>query len=138
VTAHRIWRLIGLVLLVALLLACVYNGLVEGWNELQNDDTPPMRVATATQLLYGAAALGALIALAIPNQRRWVYPLLVVWGVACTITATLAPVVYGEASWNTGAAAGLLTVLIVLLVLWGWRRACKRPDPPGRPDPLIP
>ena len=120
-TPHRIWRLVGLVLLVALLLACVYNGLVEGWNELQNDDTPPMRVATATQLLYGLAAAGALIALAIPARRRWVSPLLVVWGAASIVTATLAPVVYGGASWTSGAAAGLLTVLIVLLVLWGWR-----------------
>ena len=131
----RTWRWIGLVLLVALLLGCVYNGLVEGWAELQNDDTPPMRVATATQLLYGAAALGALIAIAIPAGRRRVYPLLVVWGVACIATATLAPVVYGEATWTVGLLAGLATAVIVLLVLWGWRRACRRPPTTNHQSP---
>jgi len=122
----RLWERIGLGLLVLLLLACGYNGLVEGSHELRNNDPPWMRVATATQLLYGGAAVLALIALAF--RRSWVFPLLVVWAVATTATATLAPVVYGDAPWTAGAAAGAATAVLVGLVLWGWRRACSRRD----------
>jgi len=122
----RVWHSIGLGVLVLALLASAYNGLWEGWSELHNDDTPPMRVATATQLLYGLAALLALVALALRPARRWVFPLLLVWAVATTSTATLAPIVYGGRPLGTGIAAGAITALIVALPLWLWRRACRK------------
>ena len=117
------WRGLGLAVLVLLLAASAYNGLVEGINELHNNDTPWMRVATVTQLLYGAAAVAALLALVF--RLRGVYPLLVIWALATTATATLAPVVYGNSPWIAGAAAGAVTVVIVGLVLWLWRLAAR-------------
>jgi len=122
----RVWRSIGLGVLVLALLASAYNGLWEGWSELQNDDTPPMRLATATQLLYGLAALLALLALARRATRRWVFPLLLVWAFATTATATLAPIVYGGRPLGTGIAAGAITALLVGPAVWLWRRACRK------------
>ena len=125
-------RWIGLGLLVLALLFCAYNGLVEGWRELHNDDTPAMRVATVTQLLYGAAATLALLALAVPAWRRRVFPLLLVWAVATTSTGALAPVVYGGRSLGVGAAAGAITALIAGALVWVWHRAYRSRGGPER------
>ena len=122
----RALRWIGLGLLVLALLACAYNGLWEGWLELHNDDTPAMRVATVTQLLYGAAATLALLALAVPAWRRRVFPLLVCWAVATTLTGGLSPVVYGGSSLGVGVAAGALTAAVAGALVWVWHRVYRR------------
>jgi hypothetical protein len=121
----RALRWIGIGLLVLALLACAWNGLREGSRELHNDDTPAMRVATVTQLLYGALAVLALLALAVPAWRRRVFPLLICWAVATTLTGGLAPVVYGGSSLGIGVAAGALTALIAGGLVWVWHRVYR-------------
>jgi hypothetical protein len=79
------------VVIVALRLTA-YNGLVEGINATRFPDTPGMKVATATQLLYGVAAVAALLSMRL--RPRLVLPILVAWGLAVTATGVLAPVVY--------------------------------------------
>lgn len=115
-----------LALLVLLLLLTAFNGLVEGISATHYADTRGMRLATATQLLYGGLALAALGALAF--RRRWVFGLLVAWGISVTVTATLAPVVYGGTPVRDGVLAGSITGAVVALILWCWRRLARNQE----------
>jgi len=116
------------IVIVALLLTG-YNGVVEGINATRFADTPGMKVATATQLLYGLGAVAALAAMGF--RRRLVFPILVVWGLAVTATGALAPVVYAGRSFGLGAAVGATTALVVVLLLWAWPG--RRPAPADQP-----
>ncbi|HEV8357204.1 MAG TPA: hypothetical protein VGQ17_10610, partial [Gemmatimonadales bacterium] len=102
---------------IALLLTG-YNGLIEGINATHVADTPGMKVATATQLLYGFAAVAAIAAIFV--RRRLVFPILVGWGIALVLTGALAPVVYGGSSLGVGLAGGAVTAVLVALVLRAW------------------
>jgi hypothetical protein len=48
-------------LVVVALTLTGFNGIVEGLNAIHFADTPGMKVATATQLLYGFSAAAALV-----------------------------------------------------------------------------
>ncbi len=93
---HRsgVWRALALGLLVILLLASAYNGLVEGLNAIHYADTPGMQVATVTRL---------------------------------SLTAGLAPVVYGAQPLRTGVLTGLASALLFGLVVWAWRKTSRSP-----------
>ena len=119
--AGRVLCGIGCGLLVLLLGLSAYNGLYEGMNAVRTAAGTGMRVATVTQLLYGACSVLALLALAV--RRAWVEPLLIGWGVAVTLTAGLAPIVYGGTAVWPGLAAGLATALLAWLTLALWRIA---------------
>ena len=53
--------------------------------------------------------------------RRWMIPILLVWGVALTITGGLAPVVWGEQGALVGIVGGLSTAGVVALAIWACR-----------------
>jgi hypothetical protein len=116
----RTWRILGLSVVVLILLVTTYNGLVEGMLATRFADTPGMRVATGTQLLYGVFGAATLVALM--ARRSWVVGLLSGWGLAVVLTAALAPVVYGGTSLANGASAGVGAAVVVAILLWVWRR----------------
>lgn len=88
-----------------------------------------MRVATATQLLYGIGAVAVVGALRF--WRRFVFHLLVIWGGAVVATGLLAPVVYTGRPIAVGLAVGAATTLVVGVVLWA------RPNPPPESGRLV-
>ena len=114
------WRIVRLVVILVLLAATAYNGLVEGIQGTHFASTTGMRVAVATQLAFGVLGLAALITVFL--RPRWVFPLLVPWALAATATAALAPVVYAAASPGIGAATGAAAALVTGLAVWAWRR----------------
>jgi alpha/beta superfamily hydrolase len=118
---RRVGRLLGLVAIVALLVATAYVGLVEGLDARRSAATIAQRTASVLQLLYGGCAVVTLAAMTI--RRSLVRPLLVVWGAALTAVGAMAPVVYGGASILAGVAGGVMVAAVVAAVLWGWRRA---------------
>jgi hypothetical protein len=126
--AGRVGRAIALGILVIFLLAGAYNGLVEGSNVTRFADQPGMRVAAVTQLLYGAAAVVALLALA--TRRRWTVLPVAICFLAATITGGLAPVVYGDQPVLTGVLSGAVSALVLGLVFWAWWRTSHRPQSP--------
>jgi hypothetical protein len=111
----RSLRLLGVALP---LLLTAYNGLVEGVNATHFADTVGMRVATVTQLLYGV--FGAAALLAIVFRPRWVFRLLLGWGVAVVATGLLAPIVYAGQSTSVALGVGVGTLAAVSVVLWAW------------------
>jgi len=119
----RAGRAIALGILVLLLLAAAYNGLYEGINATHYADTPGMRVATVTQLLYGVTGLAALCGLLF--RQQWVRWAVLGCFVAATLTALLAPVVYGGESVKIGILSGAIAALILGVVFWAWRRSSR-------------
>ncbi|MGH7562664.1 MAG: hypothetical protein ACRENB_16780 [Gemmatimonadales bacterium] len=114
---RAVWRAARLGLVVLVLLAAAWLGLFEGFNGLRDADTRGQRIASVFQVLYGLAAAGSLVTLfAAPV---WTRLTLGVWCVAVTATATMAPIVWGEESWRSGAVAGAATAVFVGLVAWG-------------------
>ncbi|HEY2798552.1 MAG TPA: hypothetical protein VGK26_11740 [Thermoanaerobaculia bacterium] len=116
----RFGRAVRLVAIIALLLLTAYTGIADGLDTLRSASGPLERVAAASQLAYGALAIASLLASLI--LRRWVVPLLVLWGAVLTLTGGLAPVVWGEQNALVGLLAGLCTAGIAALALWGCRR----------------
>jgi len=111
-------------LLVLCLLAAAYFGLTEGFPLLREARTGVQRLAAWTELLYGVAALASLVALA--SRLRWTVALLIVWAALVTITAALAPVVWGGASSAAGAESGAAAAIVLAALLIGWHRLCRR------------
>ena len=122
---RAVGRAIALGILVIFLLAGAYNGLVEGINATHHADTPGMRVATVTQLLYGVAAVVALLALA--TKRAWSRWAVLGCFLAASVTGGLAPVVYGGEPVRTGLLSGAVSALLLGLVYWAWRRSSRLP-----------
>jgi len=114
---ERVWFGLRLALVNLALIATAWLGLREGMNSLHGATTGGQRLAAGTQLLYGGTALLGLLALL--SRGRWALIVLVVWAVALTATATLAPVVWGGTGWQSGALTGAITAVIALLVFWG-------------------
>jgi hypothetical protein len=110
-------------LVVVALTLTGFNGIVEGLNATHFADTPGMKVATATQLLYGFSAAAALVAMAV--RRQLVFAILAVWSLALTATAVLAPVVYAGRGVGVGVAFGAATALVTGLLLWAWPPAAR-------------
>ena len=111
-------------LLVLLLLAAGYFGIVEGLGLVRQAHTPLEILPTASELLYGIAAVGALVALA--SRHRSAQYLLILWAVLVSITAALAPPVWGGSSAVVGAESGVAAALLIGLVLWGWNRTLHK------------
>lgn len=127
--AGRVLRAAFVVSIVAL---CAYAGLEDGLRAFAGAVTAAQRVASVTQLLYGALSVAVLLAMLF--RRGWVAALLLAWGAAVTVTGGLAPVVWGEQGWGVGAAAGASVAAAVALVLWAWR-AHERAGTPGGAEP---
>jgi hypothetical protein len=109
-------RTARLALLVAVLLASVWLGLKEGLDGIRDAETNGQRLAGGFQLLYGAAAVASLIALV--ARVSWFRVPFGLCAVAMTVTAALAPVVWGGTTWTIGVISGLATAVIMGLVYW--------------------
>ena len=98
-----------LVLLGALALRSAYF-------EWRDERTPVQLVAMLCELVYGAC--GVLAALALAMRSRWARPLLMTWAVFVTITAGLAPVVWGGAPAFAGVLSALAGSVIAVAVVF--------------------
>src|SRR5438067_2435812 len=115
------WRWIGFVILVLLLLLTAYTGLNDGLEGAHNAMGLGQQAVTVTQLAYGVCAILALSAMGARHRiaTRFLYG----WCVATVVTSTLAPMVYGGASLVVGIVSGITGALIAVLVVWIWRRS---------------
>ena len=131
----RVWRALRVGGIAALLLVTAYAGIVDGIDGSRSAATEGQRIAAATQMAFGVAAVAALIAMAL--RSRLALPILVVWGGALTVAGGLAPVVYGETGILVGLAAGLSVAVVVGLVVLAWRKhtAIRPADPKGGSRP---
>ena len=118
----RVWRWVAIVLLVALC-ATGLNSARDSWPSVM---TTGQRAQNAAQLTYGVAGLLAAVALAArwPIARR----LFRIFAIAVTLAAGLAPVVWGETAWWTGAIAAVVGALIAWLIWLAFVRG-ERVDP---------
>jgi hypothetical protein len=113
-------RVLRWLLILAVLGFTAYNGILEGTIAIRTGVTLGQRIATATQLAYGALAVLALLSL--PFMRRWAYPLLKWWALMVVITLILAPAVWAAASLGTNLIVAAIGLILTGLVLWSWRR----------------
>lgn len=119
----RNWSLASLARLAAVLLvvgSSVRLGFTEGVAAARTAVTLGQQVAAATQCAYGV--LGVLAIAALLARRRVAGALFVAWSLAVIVTATVAPVVWGQADVSTGLYSGVIAVVITALVTWGARR----------------
>ena len=113
------WVDLRLAILASALVLAGYLGIVEGFKAAHSSSSLIQRATTASQLAYGVLALLALVAIFV--RPRLVGPLLEFWGAMFIATATLAPIVWGDASIWTGVVSGLVTALVVSVLIWLWR-----------------
>jgi hypothetical protein len=87
-----------------------------GLHDIRSAAVPLERAQAVSQLVYalGSLAIPALIWRRSP-LLRWI---LLVWAAAFCTAGTLAPVVWGGALWSSGAAAGLLTLVVAGALGW--------------------
>ena len=109
--------ILRLVCVVLALIAAIWFGLKEGYDSWSGVSTTGQRLAAGAQLVYGVGAVAALWGLL--ARARWTPIAFAGFTVAVTITATLAPVVWGGSSWTSGLIAGVSALIIALLVTWG-------------------
>jgi uncharacterized membrane protein YhaH (DUF805 family) len=117
------WRHTRFLIPMVVLPASVWFGLKGGRDGLHGAETVPQRIAALVQVLYGLAASVSVLALL--SRRAWLGGALTVWALTVTLTAVLAPVVWGGAPWSSGAASGAATLLVAALVSWGAMAQCR-------------
>ena len=83
--------------------------------------TTGQRIATFTQAAY--CVLGVMAGIAAVSRPQMLRLLLQLWVAAVTLTAVLAPVVWGEQSWLVGLVSGLAGGVIAALIAWWLFRA---------------
>jgi hypothetical protein len=115
------WRWIGFVFLVLLLLLTAYTGLNDSLEEIHYAVGLGPWATTATQFAYGVFAILTVSAMGArhPIATRFLYG----WCVTTVLTSCLAPMVYGGASIAVGLVSGVTGTLMAVLVLWIWRRS---------------
>lgn len=119
-----------LVLVLVLLAASAWLGISGGLNDLPEAGTSGQRVGAAGQFLYGVAAIPCVIALF--SHPAWFRLAFAVWAVLLTVTAGMAPVVWGGTPVWQGVLAGAITAPVAALVCWGafaGERAWRRKQP---------
>lgn len=114
--AREILR-VGLV--VTFVAFCAWAGIEDGMPAFAGAQTAGQRVASVTQLLYGALSVAVLLGIAF--RPAWVAALLVAWGAVLIVTGSLATVVWGEQGWGVAAVAGVSIASVVALIVWAWR-----------------
>ena len=105
-----------LVFAVLLLLALAWLGVkggIEQWPEAQSLGQKVQRVA---QFAYGVLSVLAVASTA--RTGTFTRVVQTSWLVAITVAGGMAPVVWGDAAWGAGLAAGLAAFVVGLLVLW--------------------
>jgi len=116
-----IWRRLSLGTALIFLVGLGYVGLRNGLAEWSHADTAGQRLASVTEALYGL--LGLVAGVGLVTRRTWTVPVVIAWAVSVTMTAGLAPVVWGGAGLWAGVAAAAATALIASGVIWLARRA---------------
>jgi hypothetical protein len=101
---------------VALLIAISALGLQSAVSALDSVETVGQQVATAAQ--FGYALTGLLAAGALLGRRSWAHRPLWLWAGLVTLTAGMAPVVWGGAGLGAGVAAAAASAAIAALVAW--------------------
>ena len=94
-------------------------------NEFSSAATAGQRIAASTQAAY--IVLGLIAGVSALVQRRWLGTLLALWLLMITITAALAPVVWGGAPWPVGILSGLAGGVVGGLIAW-WLHAASAPS----------
>lgn len=112
---------IALVLALALLVALTWIGLAGGLKQLPQAETAGQLVQTIAQLGYGALSPASIVAAV--QAHRWAPRLHAAWAVSVTVAGGLAPVVWGESGWATGAGSACAALAVALLVTWSLRSA---------------
>lgn len=117
----RIWRWVAIVLLVAL----CGSGLNSARDAWPGAATTGQRAQAAAQVVYSVAGLLAAVALAAqwPIARR----LFRIFTVAAIIAAGLAPVVWGNTAWWTGAIAAVAAAVMAWLIWLAFARGEHSP-----------
>lgn len=116
-------RTVRLVVVVAVLLAAGWLGLMEGLNTFRDAGTTGQRLAGGFQLLCGATAVVSLAALLV--RASWFRVPFGLCAVAMTATAALAPVYWGGTTWTIGVISGLAAAVIMGLVYWAVPRSLR-------------
>jgi hypothetical protein len=78
--------------------------------------TVGQQVAMVTQ--FGYALTGTLAAVGLVGRRRWAAGLAWLWAGLITLTAALAPVVWGGSGVMAGLIAGVVTAIVAALIVW--------------------
>ncbi len=133
-----ILRRIRLFAVASVLLLTVWLGIKGGTDAFANAVSTLQRLAAVLELCYGIAAVACLGALS--TRSAWLQVALAVWGVTLTITALLAPVVWGGQGWVPAAVGGGATAIVAAVVAWGALAHAKAVAPtlPSQPRPTPP
>jgi hypothetical protein len=130
------WQRVAAVAAALLMLGAGVQGLVNALGNLGHELTGGQWAMTVAQLGYALATPLLLVA-------RWrLHPALIdglwAWGAAFTLTALLAPVVWGGASWwvaGVAGAGGAAGACVVAALLVGGFRPLLAPSAPASPPP---
>jgi len=130
-----VWRGARFLLVIVVLVAAVWFGVMPGINSLRGAGSIAQRAATVFQVIHGLSATAALWAFL--TRQPWLRAVLGLWTLTITATGTLAPIVWAGAGWATGALGGAATAAVATLVSWGAWAHCRDRPPlairPGRP-----
>ena len=108
-------------LVVILLLALSFEGIVGGVSQFPDSINGTQYVQSAAQLLYGVCALFCIVT---AIQWRQFAGLAQIGFVASSVVATgLAAVSWGEQSYWSGFLAAVVALVITSLLVWGVRTA---------------
>jgi len=109
-TKLRVRTWVALVIMVALAIPAVLNGP----GEWQGAESQAQHVATIIEVSYGV--LGILGAIAVILHKPWARPAILAWAVLITVTACLAPHVWGGSSIPMALLSGVLGALIATVL----------------------
>ena len=117
----RLSRWLALLLLAASGAIGIYNGIDE-WNVPRSS---LQRSVTICIVLYGI--LGLLGAVGLWHRARWTPWATAAWGVVITYVGAMAAIAYAPDATTGGAiAAGIITALIAVFVVWTAERTTIR------------
>ena len=103
-------------LIVLLVMITTISGLWNGFQDWSHSNSLGERMVTVAVIWYGVA--GAILLFAMLRQRKWVMVPLIVWSIAITFAATVAPYIYSpdEGRWIGTIASGICTIALLALV----------------------
>ena len=113
-TLKTIVRIVVRVLIAALLLYCVKDGLLDGVESFPSARTSAQRAAALFEMLYGVLSVAALLCIAF--ARKYLRPVLVAWVIVIMIAGGLATVAWGGLSTTAGIVAGTISGMVGLLL----------------------
>ena len=109
-----------------LLVAVAWLGMSGGIGQWTDQVTPAQRVQLATQVVYGVFAL--LVLMAAFKWRRWQRVAEFGFVAGCVASASLATVVWGEASMLAALSAGVGTLIVAVAIIRMLRAGVHAPS----------